>query len=102
MMRGFGYSNAYGMMGGYSPWIGLLGLLFWLLFLAGVVILVIWIVEQSRHGHNAVPLMSGPVGSPPMAGPPQHDEAMAIARKRLATGEITREQFDEIRQALGG
>ena len=101
-MRGYGPTYGPGMMGGFSPWIGLLGLLFWLLFLAGIVILIIWIVEQSRRNHHMVPPASGPVVGPPMAGPPTHDEAMAIARKRLATGEITREQFDEIRQALGG
>jgi uncharacterized membrane protein len=40
----------------------------------------------------------GPL-TPPAATP--HDEAVAIARKRFASGEITKEQFDEIVKALG-
>ena len=94
MMRGYGY-DGYGMMGGYSPWAGLLMLLFWLFIMAGIVVLVIWAVRHTMHNTtNQIPL------SPGLPMPPQ-DEAKAIARKRLAAGEITREQFEEIRQALG-
>ena len=100
-MGGYGYSNGYGMMGGYSPFAGLLMFIFWLLILVAIGLLVLWAIRQSRHGDHMAPPMSGPVAGPPSAVQ-QHDEAMAIARKRLATGEITRAQFDEIRQALGG
>jgi len=95
-MRGYGYSYGPAMMGGYSPWSDLLILLFWLFILVGVVILIVWAIQQTaRHGTASIP----PVGNLPV--PPQ-DEAMAVARKRLAAGEITCEQFDEIRKALGG
>ena len=98
MMRGYSYSYGPAMMGGYSPWAGLLMLLFWLAILVGAVLLVVWAVRQSQHGGTTMPPHPG--ATPPMQQ--HHDEAMAIARKRLASGEITREQFEEIRQTLGG
>lgn len=90
MMRGFGYyGSGYGMMGG--GWLGfLLMLLLWAVLIAGVVVLVVWAVRASRHGH--VP----PVGG--VTGPV--DPAIDLARKRLASGEITKEQFDEIMTSL--
>ena len=96
MMRGFGFYPGYGMMGG--GWIGgLLMLVLWALLIAGVVLLVMWAIRGSRHGqmHGQVPPMSG-------TGMPGEDEAVAIARRRLASGEITKEQFEEIVTALRG
>jgi uncharacterized membrane protein len=40
-----------------------------------------------------------------MGGPaaaPGHDEAVAIARRRFASGEITKDQFDELMRSLVG
>jgi uncharacterized membrane protein len=103
----YGFTYGPNMMGGYSPiWMGLFATLFWLVIVVGVVILVIAVSRQSRHEHHMAQPYGGPVAPAPQVGPPvgpqQHDEAMAIARKRLASGEITREQFEDIRQALGG
>lgn len=51
----------------------------------------------------AGPAAGHPQGAPSQPTPPaSHDEAMAIARRRLASGEITVEQFEEIRRTLGG
>ena len=108
-MRGYGYGPGSAMMG-YSPWAGLFVVMFWLLFLVAVGILIVWAIRQSshRHPHQMMPPMdlttppAAPHQQPPWAAPPQHDEAMAIARKRLAAGEITTQQFEEIRKALGG
>jgi uncharacterized membrane protein len=94
-MRGFGLVNGYGMMGGFGMW--LVGLL-WLLF---IVALVVGIVMMSRrmHGHGHAGMYGqGPSATPPAPG---HDEAVAIARKRFAAGEITKGQFDEMMKALG-
>jgi uncharacterized membrane protein len=94
MMGGYrGLDYGYGMMGG--AWGGLLMLFFSVLVIAGITLLVIWAV-RAASGHGG-----GGAGSmpPPSAG---HDEAVAIARKRLASGEITREQYDEIVAARGG
>lgn len=88
------YGGGYGnMMGGtgYGEW---LVLLFGALIIAGIVLLVIWVVRSSSGGAHH----GGPTSSSGIA----HDEAVAVARKRLATGEITKDQYDEIMSALGG
>ncbi len=88
------------MMFGNCPWCGgsvgygtsfwSLGLmlLFGLLVIAGVILLVIWAVRSS-----------GAHARTPAATP---DAAMEAARRRYASGEITKEQFDEILRNLGG
>jgi uncharacterized membrane protein len=89
---GYGYNN---MMGGGGGWFaGLLMLLFAALVIAGIVLLVMWAVRASA-GHQAT---SGTALPPEAAG---HHEAVAIAKRRLASGEITKAQYDEIMQALG-
>lgn len=93
MMGGFGYGYGNNMMGG--GWLGgLLMLLFGALVVAGIVVLIVWAVRQSS-GHTTTG-----VAQPPKAV--GHDEAVAIAKKRLASGEITKEQYDEIMRTLGG
>lgn len=89
--RGYGYGN---MMGG--DWFStLLIFLFGALIIAGIVLLVIWAVRASGgHGSHG--------GATPPTGAVGHDEAVSIAKKRLASGEITKEQYDEIMAALGG
>ena len=86
--RGFGY----GMMDGGGWWI----LLFGLLVLAGLVLLVIWAV-RALSGHEKTG-----TGAPPAPPAGSHDEAIAIAKRRLASGEITPEQYQEIMKTLTG
>jgi len=94
MMQGYGYG--YGPMGGGG--FGILAAIFWLLVIAGVVVLIVWGIRQlsgSGHGHRA----AGPGSA---AGQPGgRDEACEIARVRYAKGEITREQYAEICHGLG-
>ncbi|MDO8879477.1 MAG: SHOCT domain-containing protein [Coriobacteriia bacterium] len=94
MMRGNrGLDWGYDMMGG-GAWSGLLTLLFGALVIAGIVVLVIWAVRSgTKHGGT------GTGSSPPTSA--EHDDAIAIARRRLASGEITHEQYEEIVTALG-
>jgi uncharacterized membrane protein len=93
MGRGYGYGD---MMGGYG-WFGTLLLFFFgVLVIAGIVLLVIWAVRASTHHPGTG---SGAAPPPGAAG---HDEAVAIAKRRLASGEITKDQYDEIMRALGG
>ena len=88
MGRGFGYG--YGAMGG-GLWMLLLGIL----ILVAIVLLVVWAV-RAASGHQ----VSG--GATPPSQPLGHDEAIAIAKRRLASGEITAEQYTEIMHTLGG
>jgi uncharacterized membrane protein len=92
MMRGLGYG--YDMMGG--GWVGgILILFFGLLVIAGIVLVVMWAIRSSSgHGHQGT-------GSVP-PGAAAHDEAVAIAKRRFASGEVTREQYDEIMRGLSG
>jgi putative membrane protein len=95
MMYGYGQNLGYGnMLGG--GWLGLLMMLFFgALVIAGIVVLVMWAVRSSSgHGHPAA------VGG--SAAAPGHDEAVAIAKRRFASGEITKEQFDELMRSLVG
>jgi putative membrane protein len=93
MMRGYGYGYN-NMMGGAGWFGGLLTLLFGALVIAGIVLLVIWAVRASG-GHNVA---STPPQPPGAAG---HDEAVAIAKRRFASGEITSDQYKEIMHSLG-
>ena len=94
-MMGRGFTYGYNMMGG--GWLGgLLMFLFGALILAGIVLLIIWAVRGFGGGHAA----AGGTNPPP--GAVGHDEAVAIAKRRLASGEITKEQYEEIMRSLGG
>ncbi len=101
MMGGY-YGNGYGGMGGGGLFGGLIFLVFAALVIAGVVLLVIWAVRASSggHGHMGAGTTPQPPTTPPQAATTA-DEACAIARKRYASGEITKEQFEEICKTLG-
>ncbi|PKQ38214.1 MAG: hypothetical protein CVT59_03020 [Actinobacteria bacterium HGW-Actinobacteria-1] len=93
-------NQGYGYGGGMSSGFGLseiLFLVFGALVVAGIVVLIVWAVRSS-HGQGTTTTGSGATAGPSVG----HDEAVAIARRRLATGEITKEQYDEIMTALGG
>ena len=75
------------MMWGYSDgwgWGMLFGGMWMLLFWAGVIFLVVWAINRLTHH--------------PPAGP--SETPLDIAKRRLAGGEITPEQFEEIRRRL--
>lgn len=79
-----------GMMGwggfGFGPWWGILMLLFWVLILAGGALLLVWLFRQAQ-----------PTGVGPGPGP---SRALDIVRERYARGEITRDEFEQIRRDL--
>jgi uncharacterized membrane protein len=105
MMR-YGYGG-FGMGGGLGL---VLMLAFWVVFAAVVVGLIVWSMRGShqhpRHdylpGQTGQPPASPPAASVPPAAGPAHDEAVAIARRRFAAGELSKEQFDEIMKTLHG
>lgn len=93
MMRGYGYG--YNMMGG--GWFGIVAAIFWLLVIAGVVVLIVWGIRQlssGAHGHRTP-------GTGYYAEQGRQDDACNIARTRYAKGEISREEYAEICRNLG-
>ncbi|MDA8345958.1 MAG: SHOCT domain-containing protein [Thermaerobacter sp.] len=74
----------WGYWGGAWAWLGpLMMIVFWVLVIGGIVlILKAWWQPQARSGQ---PL----------------DTAMDLLRERYARGELSREQFEEMRRDLG-
>jgi len=87
MMGGYGGMMG-GMMGGwnYNPLGWILALVAWLLIVGGIVWLVVWLVRN----------MSG------TTQPTRTDAAIEILKARYARGEITKEQFNEMKKDLEG
>jgi len=69
---------------------GLTGLLFMFLFLVGVIVLAIWLVS-----------VLFPRTARPTALDDQDLSARQILDRRYARGEITREQYETIKQDIG-
>ena len=83
MMHGWGWGYFGG--GNWMGWLGpILMLVFWALVIAGVVLLIRWLVAQGRSAGG-----TGGGRSP-----------MDILKERYARGEITREQFERMREDL--
>jgi putative membrane protein len=81
---------------GWGGWggMGVIGPILSLVVFAGVLAVLglgtVWVVRKLGQGGATM------TGSRPM------DEALDIARRRLAAGEITAEEFEEIRDRLRG
>lgn len=78
-----------GMMGGYGYGMGWFGsmvmIVFWILVIVGLVFLIRWLASSTKNdGHGAKP----------------EDSAIEILKKRYATGEITKEEFEEKKKGL--
>jgi putative membrane protein len=87
-MMGPGGMMGRGMMGGWGPGPGFVGgfgggfgLLFLLLVIAGVVLIVSGLTRRDVKGTTS-------------------DEPLQILRARLARGEITKEEFEDLKEAL--
>lgn len=61
-----------------------LGILVWLALLGGIAALVVWATRQYA----------------PRAGSGRSEDALEILRRRYAQGEITREQFEQMKKDL--
>ncbi len=83
MMGGFGFG---GMLFG-----GLLMLAFWVVVIVGAIWLVATLVRGNSFGSSL--MNQRPVASDPTP--------IEILKARYAKGEITKEQFDEMRRNLG-
>lgn len=71
-MMGFGY--------GFAPFGFLFMILWWVLIVAGIVVLVKWLMQSS--------------------GKREDDAALAILKERYAKGEIDRKEFEQRRKDL--
>ncbi len=77
----------FGMMNGFG-FGGLLSIIFWVAIIA----LAVWLISS---------LVSRPNSQPP-SNLPAAESALDILKKRYARGEITKEQYDEVRRDLSG
>lgn len=92
---GYGMMGPYGMHGFFGPFgvaanpvAGILSFVFWALIIGGIVLLVVWAVRSAgRAGTFAAPAARA-------------SEALEILKTRYAKGEITKEQYDQMRQDL--
>lgn len=88
MMRGYfdgadGFSRiGYGLFDGQFMW---LGMLVHLLLLIGVIFLIVWIVSKLMH---------------PKQVNIESSNAIEIVKERYAKGEITKEEFENLRKDL--
>lgn len=88
MMWGWGYGRPDGQVGGW-PWglavgLGLLSMIaFWGAIIVGIVLLVRWLSSM---------------GGEPRSG--AQESALDILRRRFAAGELTQEQYDQMRRVL--
>jgi putative membrane protein len=89
-MMGFG--SGRGMMGGYGfpgfgmmfPFFCLAGPLFWVLMIAGI----IWLIVKQLQKSGGIP------------DAPSRESALDILKARYAKGEITKEQFEEMKKVI--
>ncbi len=95
-LLGGGMMMGWGMMGpgiagccgfGFSPWGWIVMLLFWALIVGGIALLVIWLFRETAPG------------APAPAAP---SRALDILKERYARGEITREQYEEMKREIEG
>jgi uncharacterized membrane protein len=89
MMGGWGW---HGGFGGLGILLGFAMLVFW----AVVIGLGVWLAVKLIRSASSRPVQSAQL--PPS---PQPDPVLETLRRRLAAGEITSQEFDELRQKLG-
>ncbi len=72
-----------GMMGGEMGIWMLLGMVFWILLIVGMVLLVVWVVQKAMGG-----------------GAGRTESALEILKKRYARGEVSKEEYEEKKRDL--
>lgn len=85
MMMGCGWMGCGGFGFGPFGWIAML--LFWVLIIGGLALIAVWVFRE------ATPSAPGPGGS---------SRSLEILKERYARGEITREQYEEMRREIEG
>jgi uncharacterized membrane protein len=89
-MMGFGCNGigwrGWGAWGGMNPFGHILGFVLWAAVLVLLTVVVIWVVRRLSRGSHTPAVVETPLGA---------------ARRRLAAGEITVGEYDEIVHRLG-
>lgn len=80
MMRGFGAPGF-----AYSPVGSILMLIFWAFIITGIVLLIVWVARNAGRGTRSTS---------------SSNSALEILQTRYAKGEITKDQYEEMRRAL--
>ncbi len=94
---GFGYGH-FGAFGGFG-WLRLIfGGIVGLALLAAAVLLLIWLIRALTHRGSGF-RYAGPSAAPVQ---PAQPTALNIAQERYARGEITREEYKQMIEDLGG
>lgn len=78
------------MMGGFWGGNGLLGIIFFSIFIAviiGIIILIVWLIKRVSYPHKTSDTKTG--------------NSIEILKKRYAKGEITKKEFDTIKKDIG-
>ena len=70
----------YGMIGGW----GFLGFFFWIILIAGIVLLVIWLTRKLPEKQRSS----------------TDESALEILKKRYARGEISRDDFEKMKKDI--
>ena len=92
MMMGGGFAGPFGMRPFVGPWlVGVwgIGALIRLLFIGALIFLFVRLFTGSRRHYGG-----------PYSYPPEDLPSDEILRRRYAAGEITREQYEEMRRTL--
>ena len=88
-MWGGGHMWGWDGNGAWSWWglgMMLIMMLFWVLVIAAIIAGIVWVVRQASDGTND--------------GSARQGQALNILRERYARGEITKEEFERMRQDL--
>jgi putative membrane protein len=94
---GWGMMVAPGMMhwgwhwngSGIAPWWGIIMMMLLVLIIAGTILFILWILRRIGATERGL-------------GGPIEDRAINILRERYARGEVSREEFEQMRQELEG
>jgi putative membrane protein len=82
----WGWPNMMGGFGGGISWVGMiLGFIFFILIIVGIVLLIVWLVKRTTHSGIEVKTES---------------KALEVLKERYAKGEITKDQYESIKKDL--
>jgi putative membrane protein len=83
----WGYPNMMGgFFGGGLGWVGMVfGFIFFILVVIGIILLIVWLVKKSNH---------------PGVENRTESKALEVLKERYAKGEITKDQFDNMKKDL--